>query len=317
MTSPQSEPASLPEESPGWITSRPTRMGEALQRLVRLPALIVEHRDLIITSVKRDLEIRFSGTLLGWFWPLVHPLFLFVVYYFIFTKLLNFKIPNLPPGSEAALGVYMFCGIIAFSAISDALTRGTNVIVDSGNLIKKLAFPSELLPLNVALVSMVTMIFALLVFILACLFTPIWQAPGVELLWIPALLLVQTLFIYGLALFLSTLQVFLRDTLQFVGIFLTVWMFVTPLFWVPEMMGESIEPYLPLIHVNPVYHLVQAWRGVLMGELVVMDGATAYEVISTQAIAARLGVFSLWAVGAYLIGYVLFVFSQRRFADEV
>ena len=309
-----------PPQSPpsGWITARPPQVIDVLQRLVTLPRRLVVHRDLITTSVKRDLEARFTGTVLGWVWPLIHPLFLFVVYYFIFTKLLDFKIPDLPPGQESALGVYMFCGIMSFATISEALLRGTNVFIENGNLLKKLSFPAEILPLNVTLVGGVTHSFALIVFLLACALTPIWPAPGLPVLWIPVILLLQLAFTYGLTLILSTLQVFLRDTAQVVGIVTTVWMFITPLFWVPEMMGASIEPYLGIILANPIYHLVMAWRGALMGDVGVTgpDGRF-HQGVSVEAIPEHLATFAIWAVILYGIGYALFVLSERRFADEV
>lgn len=313
-------PESPPEGE--WVTARPTRLVEVFGRLVRFPVLIVEHKDLVLTSVKRELEVRFRGTVLGWLWPLVHPLFLFAVYYFIFTKLLSFKIPNVPPGREAALGIYMFVGIMAWAAISEALTQGTSVILDNGNLIKKLAFPSEILPLNTTLVGVITFVFAVAMFVVATVATPVWPAPGKELLWVPLLLLVQAVFTCGLVLLTSTLQVFLRDTQQFIGIIVTVWMFATPLFWVPEVMGASVQPYLPFIRLNPVYSLVMAWRGVLMGDLVVPvpDAAGVLvdtPVVETGAIAGHIVVFSLWAVAVFVLGYTVFVLSQRRFADEV
>lgn len=300
----------------GWVTARPPRLVEVAQRLALFPALLREHVDLVTTSVRRELEIRFRGTVLGWVWPLVHPLFLFAVYYFIFTKLLAFKIPALPPGQEAALGVYMFVGIMAWAAISEALTRGTGVIVDNGNLIKKLAFPTEMLPLNVALVGSITLLFALVVFVLATLLTPIWPAPGVEIAWVPLLLLLQTVFAYGLILLTSTLQVFLRDTLQLVGILATVWMFATPLFWVPELLTGA-DAYLPLIRANPAYHLVTAWRAALMGELVVQGPSGPIHLIDPAEIPGHVATFALWAVCAFVLGYTVFVLSQRRFADEV
>ena len=154
---PQSAVPAVPGDSEGpvapvapvdWVTARPLRAVEILLRILRFPRLFVEHRDLISTSVKRELEARFKGTVLGWAWPLVQPLFLFTVYYFIFTELLQFKIPNLPEDKKAAMGVFMFVGITAWATIAETLTRGTNSIVENGNLIKKLAFPSEVLPLN-------------------------------------------------------------------------------------------------------------------------------------------------------------------------
>ncbi len=306
-----------------WVTSRAPKLLEVFQRIFTLPVRMLVHRDLITTSVKRDLEARFSGTMLGWAWPLVHPMFLFVVYYFIFTKLLNFKIPNLPAGQESALGIFMFCGIMSYATISEGVIRGANTFIENGNLIKKLAFPAEILPLNISLVGTVTHSFGLVVFLLGCLLTPIWSAPTLSVVWIPAILAVQLVFIYGFALLLSTLQVFLRDTVQIVGIVMTVWMFVTPIFWVPELMGESIDPYIGVIYNNPLYHLVSAWRGALMGDLVIPAWTAGevvhgpYHPVSTSGIAHHLGIFSLWAFGLYAVGYAFFTLSERRFADEV
>ena len=309
-----------PSQEEGWVTSRPPRWVEVLRRVVGFPRLASAHRDLIGTSVRRELEARFQGTLLGWLWPLFHPLFLFVVYYFIFTKLLNFKIPDLPAGQESAMGIYMFVGVMVWTSVAEALTRGCTSIVDNGNLIKKLAFPSEVLPLNVTLVGQVTLLFAVGMFVLGCVFTPIWPAPGPQLAWILVLVPLQALFCFGLALGLATMQVFLRDTSQVVTVLTTVWMFWTPIFWIPELMGSAIRPYLPLVRVNPVFHLVQAWRGALMGDLaapVQSLGGAITSVVSVDDVFGHVWRFGLWAVAAYAVGYAFFVLSQRRFADEV
>ena len=338
-------PVIVGELEDGWVTSRPPRALEAVQRVFRFPWVLARHRDLITSSVKRELATRFQGTLLGFLWPLVHPLFIFAVYYFIFTKLLSFKMPNLEPGQESAMGVYMFVGVVVWAAFGESLGRGCTVIVDNGNLIKKLAFPTEVLPLNIVLANIVTMLFGIGMFILATVATPVWAAPGIGLLWIPLLLVLQILFTYGLAMFLATLQVFLRDTAQVVSILVTVWMFVTPLFWVPEVIPE-IAPYLSWIEANPMNHLVYAWREVLMGVQGVLDEALIYtntEAIPNinrgidEAIAAGLDpgkekldplvyvhsftgsiqAFAAWAVGTFVAGYAFFIVAQRRFADEV
>ncbi len=303
----------------GWTTARPPRPLEVLRRMARFPRLVREHRDLVATSVRRDLQSRFQGTLLGWFWPLVHPLFLFGVYYFIFTELLQIKMPGLPAEQKAAMGVYMFCGIAVWAPFAESLLRGTNVIVENGNLIKKLAFPSELLPLNVTLVGIVTELFGVAMFVLAALLTPVWPAPGAALLWIPLLVLLQAVFTYGLVLALSTLQVFLRDTLQLVGILSTVWMFLTPIFWAPEVLERSVLKYLPWIAWNPMVHLLQAWRGALMGDLAIPAGGALVggEVVSVAAIPGHLAIFALWALFSFVLGYGFFLLAQRRFADEV
>jgi lipopolysaccharide transport system permease protein len=312
------ETESLPTEPLAeWVSARPTRTREVLQRLVGLPFLVREHRDLVRTSLRRDLAARFQGTLLGWAWPVLQPMFMFGIYFFIFTEVLQQKFTNLPPHLKAAMGVYMFTAMVAWSALAESLGRGTSVIVDNGNLIKKLVFPTELLPLNTVLASLTMTLFGVGIFVLATIFTPVWPLPGATMLWIPAIVLVQGLFTYGLVLLFSTLQVFLRDTIQIVGLLTTVWMLLTPVFWVPEIMGEAMERHMSWIGVNPAYHMVSAWRGALMGDLVVPTATRVMHPVVAADVPLHLGVLALWGLGTYALGYTFFVFSQRRFADEV
>jgi ABC-type polysaccharide/polyol phosphate export permease len=296
--------------APGaWVTAQAPKAVEIVRRIVGFPALCFAHRDLIRTSVRRELQARFTGTTLGWLWPLLHPLLLFGIYYFIFTKLLSFKFPDLPESQKFAFGIYMFVGVLAWTAVAESLNRGAGVILENGNLIKKLAFPSEVLPLNVVLVSLVTMVLGIVTYCAMVTVTSVWTAPGPMLVWVPVLVAVQGVFLLGLALFLSALQVFLRDTLQVVGVVSTVWMFVTPIFWAEELVKPDIDPYLWVVHANPMYHLVYAWRVVLM--------SSEPERFFTDDFGASLAIFSAWALGAFVCGYAFFILCQRRFADEV
>jgi ABC-type polysaccharide/polyol phosphate export permease len=316
-TSAPPQDASASDDATPWIGASPPGLRDVVRRIARFPLLLAKHKDLVVTSVQRELRAQFTGTLLGWGWPLVQPLFMFAVYFVIFTQLLGMKFPELPEELKAAMGVYMFVGIAVWAGFGDSLTRGTTAIVANGNLIKKLSFPAESLPLNVVLVSMVTMLFALGAFELVVAGShavgyPLWPWPDpLDLLWIPVLLLLQALFTYGLALFLSTLYVFLRDTAQIMTVAITVWMFATPIFWVgdqrvmPDLAGW-IVPYIPW---NPMYHIVYAWRAVLMGG----EPALLYEAPISDSVAT----FSVWAVASFVVGYAFFTLSQRRFADEV
>jgi ABC-type polysaccharide/polyol phosphate export permease len=265
---------------------------------------------LISSSVRRELEARFSGTLLGWAWPLLYPVFMFTVYYFVFTKLLAMRFEELPKHLEAAMGVYMFVGILAWTGFAEGMLRAGGVIVDNGNLIKKLSFPTELLPLNCVLVSTVTMLFGIAVFLLA---TPlVWIVPGWGLALVPLLLLIQILFAYGLGLFLATMQVFLRDTMQLFGLLTTVWMFITPIFWVPSTrVLKDIGPFLPYLELNPIFHLVYAWRYALMSA----QPEIAFE--GAPHLWRSIGIVATWALCAFVAGHLFFQRSQRRFADEV
>ena len=296
----------------GWITARPPKALEVIQRIVRFPMLCAEHRDLIRTSVKRDLQARFTGTVLGWVWPLLSPLLLFAVYYFIFANLLGFKFGDeLPEGQEAAFGIFMFVGVMAWAAFADSLTRGCTIVVDNGNLIKKLAFPSEILPLNVVLVSLVTTLFAVAMFVAATLVTPVWEAPGWMLVWLPVIVLLQGLFTLGLVLFLSAIQVFIRDTVQVVVVSDDD-VDVPDAYLLDERAAPAREDrQLPLGRREQpdVPHHLRLARG--------PDVFGACARLHLGSFGTSLAVFAAWAVGVFVVGYAFFILCQRRFADEV
>jgi homopolymeric O-antigen transport system permease protein len=289
-------------QRPGWA--------ELGQSLLAWPAICWQRRDLIRTSVRRDLEARVRGTALGWLWMLVQPLLLFAVYAFLFTTLLGVRIG----GDEipaAAMGVYMFTGTLVWAAFGDALGRSTSCVVDQRNLVRSVRFPAQLLPLQVALSAQVTFLIGVVAFVAFTALTSIWPAPSLQqLAWIPLLLLLQTLLTTGFGLALASVHVLWRDTLPFLTVALTVWMFATPIFWVasPELL-PGVEPYLGWIEANPAYHLVQAWRVVLMGS----DPSVAFP----QEFAVSLVHLTLWSLGAFCAGSLVFLRLQRQLADEV
>ena len=311
MTAPPEPPlADEPRAPAAWVEAGRPGLGAALGRLRAFPALLWGHRDLIVTSVRRDLAARLAGTLLGRLWPLLQPLLLFGVYYFIFTKLLGFKLPDLPAEHAPAMGVYMFLGVCVWTALADSLTRCTQVVVDNGNLIKKVAFPAELLPLNLVLAHLFTMGVALFAFVVATLVTSVWRPPGALLALFPLLLVLQAMFTAGLGFLCATCHVFLRDTAHFVAVLATMWMFATPVFWVPSpRVLPGIERWLPLVELNPMHHLLYVWRAVLMSG----EPALCFE----APIARSLGIFAACALALFAIGYLAFSLCVRRFADEV
>jgi ABC-type polysaccharide/polyol phosphate export permease len=291
-----------------WIG--PPRPGGIWGDLSRWPGVLFGYRDLIRTCVWRDLRLRFSGSVLGVLWPLVHPLFLFGIYYFVFAELLGLRMPGTVPGGGQALGLWMFTGTLVWTNFADSVHRSTSCLVDHRNLIGKLAFPSQVLPLNIVLANLATLTVAAVALVGVTSLTGLWAGPGWQLLWLPLILLAQALLTTGLGLLLAAIHVFLRDTQQIVGICLGVAMFLTPVFWVPSAEAvPGIERWLPLVEASPLHHLLQAWRVVLMG------GEPA--ICFTGTISTSLVIVALWGAGLFIVGHAVFRSLQHRFADEV
>jgi ABC-type polysaccharide/polyol phosphate export permease len=273
--------------------------------VLRLPVVAYRHRELLWSFVHRDLKARYEGSLFGRLWPLLNPLILFGLYYWVFVEILQMKMESrglVAFSDEALMGLYIVAGILPWTGFADSLNRSTTVVLENGNLVKKIAFPSELLPLYAVLVNTIYFLLGLLVFIaIRMVFFD-----GLPSQW-PFLLLaipLQVLFSLGLGLALAALNIFVRDTAQILPLVMQLWFFATPIVYHTSLIEKNIPNLAPLMKFNPMYHLVELYHAGL-----VLEAPTA-PWVSAQ-------VFSLFAVLAFIVGYTFFLATKGRFADEL
>jgi lipopolysaccharide transport system permease protein len=254
------------------------------------------YRALIQSLVARELKARYRGSVLGFFWSFVNPLLLLLTYTFVFTVAM--------PGARASgiepYGVFLFCGILPWTWFSSSLLEASNVLIAGANLIKKVVFPAEVLPIVTVLAGLVH--FALGLPILAAFLlyyrTPI--AP-LDLVWLPLIVAIQLLLTVGLALLVSALSVHFRDVRDLLQNLLVVWFFATPI-------------------IYPLWNAPARWRGVL--EI----NPFTHIAVSYQEVLFRPGPFVGWprllAVGVvslviFLFGYWVFDRLRDTFPEEV
>ncbi len=254
------------------------------------------YRALIQTLVVRDLKARYRGSVLGFFWSFFNPALLLFIYTFVFTKVL----PSSHPPDMEPFALFMFCGILPWTWFSSSLLESSNTLIAGGNLIKKVLFPAEVLPIVTVLANMVHFFLGLP--ILAA-FVIYYQRPvdPVELLWFPVIVLVQLVLTTGLAMFLSALTVHFRDLKDLLGNILTLWFFATPIIYSIEMAPPDMRWWLNL---NPMTHLMRSYQEVLF-----FEGPLGH-----QKWLAALGVAS---VVVFLAGYFVFDRLRDSFAEEV
>ena len=254
------------------------------------------YRALIQTLVVRDLKARYRGSVLGFFWSFFNPALLLFIYTFVFTKVL----PSSHPPEMEPFALFMFCGILPWTWFSSSLLESSNTLIAGGNLIKKVLFPAEVLPIVTVLANMVHSFLGLP--ILAA-FVIYYQRPvdPVELLWFPVIVLVQLVLTTGLAMFLSALTVHFRDLRDLLGNLLTLWFFATPIIYSMEMAPADMRWWLNL---NPMTHLMRSYQEVLF-----FEGPLGH-----QKWLAALGVAS---VVVFLAGYFVFDRLRDSFAEEV
>ncbi|MEE3138684.1 MAG: ABC transporter permease, partial [Acidobacteriota bacterium] len=190
-----------------------------LHNLVRL----LRHRSLIQTLVARELKARYRGSVLGFFWSFINPLLLLLVYWFVFSVVL----PGIRPIDIEPYALFMFCGLLPWTWFSSSVLEASNVLIAGGNLIKKVLFPAEVLPVVTVLANMIHFLLGLPIIAAALVYFAVPVRP-LELLWLPVVVLVQLFFTLGLALIVSSLTVHFRDLKDILGNLMTFWFFATP-----------------------------------------------------------------------------------------
>lgn len=256
--------------------------------------VLISHWQAIQIFVNRDIRGRYINSALGLWWAVIQPLALLALYTFVFSGIMSVRLNGSSSTGEFAL--YAFCGLLPWLAFADALTRSASVLFDQTPLIKKVVFPSEILPVHLVLSALVVEIVGLVVFLAVVIVGG--RLPGWSLLLLPVVIALQFFFMTGIAWLLSTLAVYLRDVRQVVGLVLTLWMFLTPIVYPASLVPARFKWVLD---INPMTAVVDAYRAALLDDRMPSP--------------VPLVVFAVVAFTLFVSGYWVFTRSKPTFAD--
>lgn len=220
-------------------------------------AELLSHLALIYQLFRRDLSERYQGTVLGFAWLLVQPLFMLGLYTLVFSEVLQVRFNA--QSSNSAFALYVFTGLLAFNALAEVLTRSPMVLTDRRDLLLNTALPAWVLPIIPVTVSIALELLSLSVLLIALGFTNQLSLLGL-VCYLP-LLAVRVAFSLAAAYSLAVLAVFLRDLRQLIPALLTVLLFVSPILYPLDLIPEALRP---LYSWNPVGQLVEAYRAALL-----------------------------------------------------
>jgi ABC-type polysaccharide/polyol phosphate export permease len=293
--------------------------------LIALVRQSLRFRELISTLLNRDLRARYRGSILGQAWMVLQPLAFLAVFYVVFE---SFLANRMPPELEARTGYFalaMFCGLIPWIGFGETITRAATCIGENGSLIKKFAFPSEIIPVTLVLSGIVQTLVGFSILTVA-VFVLHGELP--HHVWVlPIALALQVAFTLGLALLIAAACVFVRDIGSMMPMLMNFWFFMTPIF----MFGrfEQSEITATVMRWNPMSYLIESYRAIFVYH---PSDWQALLLTSTPEMRAKmplvpadvsspplvwLGIFGLVALATLFLGYTVFMRNRMRFADEV
>jgi ABC-type polysaccharide/polyol phosphate export permease len=257
---------------------------------------LFRYRALVQSLVARDLKARYRGSVLGFFWSFVNPLLLLLIYTFVFTVVIQ-----RPETQELTpFALFMFCGILPWTWFSSSLLEASNVLIAGGNLIRKVLFPAEVLPIVTVFAGLAHFFLGLPILVAFFLY---YGKPvnAVDLAWFPAIVLIQLALTLGLALMVSALTVHFRDLRDLLANVLTLWFFATPIIY---SLGEAPPSMRRFLDLNPFTHLAVAYQEVLF----VNGPFTAWR---------RLILVAAFAFAVLFVGYFTFDRLRDTLPEEV
>lgn len=236
------------------------------------------YRYFILSSIKNELRVRFIRSKLGGLWMIIHPLMQVLIFATILSEVLSAKLPGID--NKYGYALYLMAGTLCWSMFAETVGRCVTLFVDSGNLMKKMAFPRICLPFITGGTMLVNNLLLLLA--IFTVFAALGHFPGVQALWLPLLMLITLSFAMSIGLLLGVLNVFMRDIGQVVPVVLQALFWLTPIVYNIRILPEHVQNIFKL---NPLYPLVSSYQNVLLYEQPPVWGDLVWLMVATLVLA--------------------------------
>ena len=251
---------------------------------------IYNYRELLKTNVKKEIRGRYKNSFLGILWSFLNPLLQLLVYSVIFGALLA--------GGDETYPIYICIALIPWTYFTTAITQASFTVIGNADIIKKVYFPREILPISVVTSGAVNFVISTIIILAFVIFS------GVGLSWYillyPFILLIQYILLLGIGFIVSSVTVYFRDLEHIIGVVLMAAFYATPIVYKIEQLPHTLQV---LVNLNPMTHLINAYRDIFyyhqMPNMKILLVLLAASVILT------------------IIGYFIFKKLQKGFAEEL
>lgn len=257
--------SALPALLPFRCMSHATYSSAQQWGLNRVIPDLIHSRGLLWDLVWKDLRARYRNTIMGFVWAVLQPLMLMLILTFVFSVIFPGKVEGVDGGSPHPFHVNLLCGLIFWQFFATSLSRSTNSLLDNNDLVKKVYFPRELVPVASIGNAVVNLAIGFVVLIVIHLLSG--GSLGLGIVWLSVIFAIQFTLTVGLGLLCSSLNVYYRDVAYSVDVVLTLGFYATPLFYPLAFVRDWAagvetygQPLLTLYMLNPMVGLVEAYR---------------------------------------------------------
>ena len=251
---------------------------------------LYNYRELLKTNIKKDIGGKYKHSFLGILWSFINPLLQITVYAFVFQVILKSNIEN--------YAVYLCCGLIPWQFFSSVVLRGAAIMVDNGNIIKKVYFPREILPLS--LVSSEGINFLISTIIILGFVTIGGIGLSAFAFWYFLIFLIQYIVSIGVSLIVSSITVYFRDLQHILGILMQLLFYATPIVYAIDDVPSNFKW---LVKLNPMTYLIEGYRAIFYNK--------------TMPSFYGLGKAFIMGITLCVVGYFIFRKLEKRFAEEL
>lgn len=251
---------------------------------------IYNYRELLKTNVKKEIRGRYKNSILGIMWSFLNPLLQLAVYSIIFGALLA--------GGDNTYHIYICVALIPWTYFTTAITQSAFTVIGNADIIKKVYFPREILPISVVTSGAVNFVISTIIILAFVIFS------GIGLSWYlvfyPFILLIQFILLLGISFIVSSVTVYFRDLEHIIGVILMAAFYATPIVYKLEQLPANLQIIMQL---NPMTHLINAYRDIFY----------YHQMPNMQILCILLALSILLTV----IGYFIFKKLQKGFAEEL
>ena len=253
---------------------------------------LYNYRELLKTSVKKDIGGKYKHSFLGVLWSFINPLLQILVYALIFPLVMK------NGGSYKDYTVFMVCGLIPWAYFTTVINRASFIMIENGNILKKVYFPRSILPLSLVTSETINFLVSCII-ILAFI---VIKGFGISkfILFFPLVLLIQYVLLLGIALIFSAVTVYMRDIQHFIGVVLQLLFYATSIVYSIDTIPEGFRWILKW---NPMTYIIEGYRAIFYNQ--------------TMPDLKALGILGVISIVILIVGYLLFNKLQKRFAEEL